>query len=441
MNRREFTKNALAYCIYNGISFKAHSSSLSNLISLYQPMTNNILVVIQLSGGNDGLNMLPPLDQMSKYNQLRPNIKLNESEMIALGTTGVAMHPSFSAIKSLYDENLIKVIQGLSYPNQSFSHFAATKIWNTGFTNNLIDTGWLGRYLRIGYPDYPNSSYEDPIALQIEDLSSTLFSSEVGTLSASYSNTTISSIITSSSNNSGIYNGATINPNNQTDYSEYLSFISNQILLSDQFANKIKTAGQKGTNIYSYPNTTLANKLKTIAKLINGGLNTKIYHVSIGGFDTHNDQLSQQNALLLELSEAIHVFQRDLIAMGENTAKRVISLTFSEFGRRAQENASGGTDHGTAVPILVFGTTLSNIKIIGTSPNLNNLTDNNLPTQFDYRQVYSTILTDWFGLTNVDTNQLLSSNYTTNNNLTFSPLPIFNVCEIPKECVPLKITK
>jgi uncharacterized protein (DUF1501 family) len=441
MNRRNFTKNILAFCVYNGVSLKTYSNTLSNLLSLYQPLTNNILVIIQLSGGNDGLNMLPPLDQMSKYNQLRPNIKLNENAIITLGTSGVGLHPAMSSIKSLYDENLVKIIQGLSYPNQSFSHFAATKIWNTGFINNSGDTGWLGRYLRTVYTDYPNSSYEDPIALQVEDLSSTLFSSDAGIMSASYSNNTINSIIASSTTTAnGTYNGATTNPNNNTDYSEYLGFISNQILLSDQFANQIKVAGKKGTNFYNYPNTTLANKLKTIAKLIHGGLNTRIYHVSIGGFDTHNDQLNRQNALLTELSEAIHAFQRDLIAMGSDISKRVIGLTFSEFGRRAQENASGGTDHGTAVPIFIFGTTLSDIKIIGTSPNLNNLTDNNLPTQFDYRQVYSTILTDWFGLTNMETNQLFQSN-ATSNNMAFTPLPIFNACEISKECIPLKIYK
>jgi uncharacterized protein (DUF1501 family) len=447
MKRRNFLKNisqiAATQVAIGGLSFQVKASEFAWLASKAAATNNRILVIVQLSGGNDGLNMAPPLNQMSQYLSLRPTIGLAENTILPLGTSGAGFHPAMTGLKGLYDDGQLLLVQGLSYPNQSFSHFAATKIWNVGINNAQEDTGWMGRFLVNQFPDFPDTTYTDPVALQVEDLPSTLFSSLNGIMSSSYNTTTLNSIITNPLVNGGTNIGTSTGSG---VYGDYLAFIQEQMLLSDQFAARIKQAGTLGSNANpNYPNTTLGNKLKVIAKLIRGGLNTKVYHVSLGGFDTHNDQLARQNTLLTELSGAITAFQKDLVAMGGGFADRVTGMTFSEFGRRAQENASRGTDHGTSVPMLVFGMQLNPTRMIGTAPDLSNLTANNLPTQFDFRQAYAAYLTDWFGLNRTDTNGILLQSQlasTTAMTAAFEPLPIFKTsdpCENTK-CIPV-VTK
>lgn len=439
MRRRKFIKNSIGVMAtqiaLGGVNFKVKASEFAWMASKAVASNNNILVIIQLSGGNDGLNMLPPLDQMSKYLSLRPTIGLAENTILPLGTTGAGLHPVMTGMKGLYDDGNLLVVQGLSYPNQTFSHFAATQIWSAGINNTQESTGWMGRFLAQEYPTYPDDTFQDPIALQVEDLSTALFSSLNGTMSSSYNYQSLNSIIANARLAS-------------TDvYTDYLAFIQQQIQLSDTFSVRIKQAGALGANANSnYPNTTLANKLKVVAKLINGGLQTKVYHVILGGFDTHNSQLSRQSSLLTELSGALTAFQKDLLAMGNGIADRVAGMTFSEFGRRALENTSGGTDHGTSVPMFVFGTKLGKSKMIGTSPNLNNLTSNNLPMQYDYRQAYSAFLQQWLGLSSSLSDQVLlqtSSARLANARQaeTFAPLPLFNTSANCQTCGTVNIQK
>lgn len=431
MKRRSFIKNmvgaTVAQVAFSGLTLKVRASEMAWLASMANATNNNILVIIQLAGGNDGLNMLPPLDQMSKYLSLRPTIGLAENTILPLGTTGVGLHPSLTGLKGLYDDNLMAVVQGLGYSGQSFSHFAASKIWQVGINNTQEGTGWMGRFLGNQYPDFPAATYTDPIAIQVSDLTSTLFVGETETLSSTYNSATINSLIANPLTPVG---GSTIGAGNSNlsscIFDDYLAFIDEQKQLSDQFAARIKQAGTLGQNANpNYPTTELASKLKMVAKLIRGGLQTKVYHVVLGGFDTHVGQLAKQDTLFKELSGAVTAFQKDLVAMNNGVADRVTTMTFSEFGRRAQENASGGTDHGTAVPMLVFGTKLNPLKIIGKSPDLNALVNNNLPTQFDYRQTYSAYLRDWMGLSATTANDILLTNQTSPAVASFEPLPIF----------------
>lgn len=444
MKRRTFIKNTVTGIIsqmaIGGSYFQVKASPFAWMASKTMGTNDRILIIIQLSGGNDGLNTVPPLNQMSKYLSLRPNIGLAENTILPLGSTGVGFHPAMTGLKNLFDEKHLVVVQGLSYPNQSFSHFAATKIWNVGTTNTQEDTGWMGRFLADEYPTFPDTSFTDPIAIQVEDIPSTLFNSDRGLLSSAYSNTTLGNIINTASLANANKQMA-LNALNADTYHSYLDFINEQVLLSDQFAARIKQAGTLGKNSNSnYPNTNLSNKLKTIAKLINGGLQTKIYHIALGGFDTHENQLTRQNTLLQELSGAISAFQNDLLAMGHGIADRVTGMTFSEFGRRAKENTSKGTDHGTVVPMLVFGTQLNPSGMIGTAPDLNNLQSDNLTMQFDYRRAYAAFLGSWLGLSQIQVNEILLQTTNLNNaNITsFEALPIFRAdCE-PK-CVPATV--
>ena len=453
MKRRNFIQKALgaamAQVTLGGLSFQVRATPSAWLTARAAAANDNILVIIQMSGGNDGLNMVPPLDQMSRYNTLRPTIKLAESAILPLGTTGAGLHPSMGALKTLYDEGRMAVVQGLGYPNQSFSHFTASKIWSIGTTDTQESTGWAGRYLNKEYPDFPAATYTDPIALQVQDISTTLFNSKDGLLSAAYNFDTLNNIITKPLGTGGSgSSGGNGSSTGACTYDNYLAYVQEQILLTDQFAGRIKTAGTLGQNaISNYPSTDLANKLKVIAKLIRGGLKTKIYHVTLGGFDTHVEQLGRHTALFTELSGAVSAFQRDLLAMGTGVSDKVTTMTFSEFGRRAQENASFGTDHGTAVPMLVFGTQLNPVNMVGKSPNLNNLTDNNLPNQFDYRQSYAAYLQDWLGVSKGESDFILLQGSGSAAS-SFAPLPIFRQSANPVDpcadtkCIPatVKIT-
>ncbi len=414
--------------MFDGLSFQVRASQFAWMVSQTAAANNRILIIVQLVGGNDGLNMVVPLNQMSRYLTLRPKIGLAENTVLPLGTSGAGLHPAMTGLKELYDEGNLLVVQGLGYPGQSFSHFAATKIWNGGINDAQENTGWMGRFLTNQYPDFPSAAYTDPVAIQVEDLSSSLFSSGSGLTSSTYNVTTLNDIITKPLGTSG-GNGGPITPSGSALYDDYIAFIGQQIILSDQFAARIKQAGTLGTNANpDYPASTLAAKLKVVARLIRGGLQTKVYHVTLGGFDTHDNQSVRQNDLLSTLSGAITAFQRDLLAMGSGIADRVAGMTFSEFGRRAQENTSLGTDHGTAVPMLAFGTKLNPTRMVGNSPDLNSLIAGNLPTQFDYRQAYVAYLTNWLGVDSATANQiLLQGQPTPQSGITpaFSALPIF----------------
>ena len=442
MKRRKFIKKSLgalaAQITVGGLTFQVKASEFAWLASKVAASNNRIFIIIQLSGGNDGLNMIPPLDQMNQYQTLRPTVGLAENTILPLGTTGAGFHPAMTDLKGLYDDGNLLVVQGLSYPNQSFSHFAATQIWSAGINHAQEATGWMGRFLASEYPGFPNDTFQDPIALQVEDLSSALFTSSGGIMSSSYSTSTLNSIIANSS--AKVSAVADV-------YGDYLSFVEQQIQLSDIFSSRIAQAGKLGANANNnYPKTPLANKLKAIAKLINGGLQTKIYHVILGGFDTHNNQLSRQNALLSELSGAITAFQKDLLAMGNGIADRVAGMTFSEFGRRALENTSGGTDHGTSVPMIVFGTKINPIKMIGKSPDLSNLISNNLPMQYDYRRAYAAFLQQWLGLNQTLSDQILlqkTSVRLANARTTesFLPLNLFMTTNSCNTCIDIQILK
>ena len=414
------------------------------------------IVLVQLAGANDGLNTLVPLNQYDKYATLRPNIKLSDTGangIINLDTTlsltdQVGLHPSLVGFKSLYDSGLMRVIQGVGYPSQDKSHFKSTDLWLTGGdgtpVNNTSQSGWVGRFLENYYADFLDANF--PLGIQLGSSENSLgFHGEVEHGMSLNINGQDPSGFYSVINGLGGAAPTTI-PN--SEYGNLLKFILENDTSSNTYAQTISAAFNNGSNSLTYPNTSLANQLKTVARFISGGLQTKVYLVKIGGFDTHDLQVAANTTshlgkhadLLTQISESIKAFITDL--NNQNMGDDVIAVTFSEFGRKAAENGNLGTDHGEIAPMFVFGSSIAP-GISGTNINLNEaVVGNNYQVQtvqHDYRRVFSTILQDWFGANN-STLDLSFYNYTTNSG--YSNTKITNLIKsqnlVPPSCYAYK---
>jgi uncharacterized protein (DUF1501 family) len=392
------------------------------------------IILIQLSGANDGLNTVVPLNQYDTYATLRPNIKLNNvgasNGLINLDATlplanQVGLHPSLMGFKSLYDNGFMRVIQGVGYPSQDKSHFKSTDLWFTGGdgtqANNSLNSGWIGRFLESYYSNFLNANF--PLGIQLGSSDNSLgFHGEVEHGM---------SININGQDPSGFYsivNGLGGAPPTNIPNSEYgnlIQFILDSDSETNIYAQAISTAFNSGTNsaAVTYPSTSLANQLKSVVRFISGGLQTKVYLVKIGGFDTHDAQVASNTTthlgdhadLLTQVSEAINCFITDL--NNQNLGDDVIAVPFSEFGRKAGENGNLGTDHGEIAPMFVFGKSI-NPGVSGTNINLlEAISANNYQVQtvqHDYRRVFSTILQDWFGTSN-QTLDLTFYDHTTNS--------------------------
>jgi len=413
---------SLAFLI-NGLPVSTYATSpLLKMLAKQTAVNGRVLVLIQLNGGNDGLNTIIPLDQYSGLSAARSNILIPASNVLRLnGTLATGLNPAMTGIRDMYDNGLVNIVQGVSYPNPNFSHFRATDIWNTASdANQYLNTGWLGRYLEdtyTGFPTgYPNSTMPDPLAIQI--------------------GTGVSPVLTGPNVNMGMaiadinsfYNivNGTVNPAPNTPAGHELIFIRYIAQQTQQYTSVIQRAAGNANNLstnYTASGNTLSDQLKIVARLVAGGLQTPIYVVSLGSFDTHASQVDAADhtvgahaTLLKKLSDAVYAFYDDCKLLGID--QRVAAMTFSEFGRRITSNASGGTDHGTSEPVMVFGPAV-NPGFIGANPVIPSTVraGDNLATQFDYRDVYSAVLADWFQVTpQVLSNVLLQQ---------FTILPIF----------------
>ena len=369
-------------------------------------VSNRKLVLINLAGGNDGLNTIIPINEYDTYANLRPTLKIADSganPYITLDNTLadnqlIGLHPALTGFKSLYDQGKMRILQSVGYPSQNKSHFASTDLYSTGNDGNSWDngndSGWIGRFMEMYYANELSDTY--PLGVQIGSNKTSLgFHGEEEHGLA---------INISGQDPSGFYselNGLGGTPPSNipnSDYGQEIQYIVETDQLSNQYSQAISNAFNNGSNDGSYPDTDLSNQLKTVARLISGGLGTKIYVVRIGGFDTHNNQNQAANSiegnhndLLTEVSDAIEVFFNDLDS--QELADDVVALTFSEFGRKAQENGSFGTDHGEIAPMFVFGKPI-NGGVSGTNADLSEATsDNNYQlqtVQFDYRQTFGT---------------------------------------------------
>lgn len=369
------------------------------------------IVLIQLNGGNDGLNTIIPIEQYSMYEILRPDIKIAPSDYIELDGTlsspdQVGLNPGMTAIKNMYDNGLVNVIQGVSYPNQNRSHFKSRDLYWTGGdgTTDVTDTGWMGRYLDAAYPGTagnPTTVLPDPLGIQLGDSKPSLgFASE---------NFNELSVNLYGQDPSGYYSlvnsvgGEPLAGVPSSEYGDELNYIMGIENSVEVYAQRITNVFNAGSNSVSYPSTNLSNQLKTIARLMSGGCKTKIYLASIGGFDTHANQVVSGNTatgkhtnLWTTISEAVEAFTADLNGLG--LANRALTVTFSEFGRKAVQNGNFGTDHGTLSCMFLFGNDV-NPGVTGTNVDLSNLQQGTQlqNMQYDYRQVFGTLLQDWLG--------------------------------------------
>ena len=351
--------------------------------------TNRVLVIIRLDGGNDGLNTLIPL-QEDRYHNARPTLGISASDATinSLDDTH-GLHPALTGFKELHEEGKLLSIQGVGYPNPDRSHFRSTDIWMTGSNaDEFLSTGWLGRYLDAVNPNFPNTLPAHPLAIDIGPvLSLSLVGKSGGMGIALRDPREFSSLVNL---------GNQIIDNNQipTPSGYELDFIRQINRESIQYSDELKLAGDSGQNKVEYPDTTLAGQLALIARLIDGGMQSRVYLVSQRGYDTHANQLDRHGSLMTDLNDATLAFQRDLESQGH--AERVLGMTISEFGRRVEENGSAGTDHGTSAPLFLFG---SEIKpgLLGPDPDFRNLDGRgDFFHSYDFRQVYASVLSQWF---------------------------------------------
>ncbi|MFK8061038.1 MAG: DUF1501 domain-containing protein [Polaribacter sp.] len=386
----------------------------------YQFLENNdnILVLVQLQGGNDGLNTVFDLNQYDNLQSVRSNIIIPETDLLTVNST-TRFHPAMSGLKNIWDNEKLAIVQNVGYPNQNRSHFRSTDIWNSGSdANDFISSGWVGRFFEENNPtfpeNYPDENNPDPFAITIGRIVSETCQGSLANFSMALEDPENPG--TALASNTGNI------PNNC--YGSALSFVNDTIKQTNAYASVIEKAAGLGNNISTkYDESNLSEKLKNVAKLISGGLKTKVYVVQIGGFDTHDNQVvegesntGRQAVLLQELSDAIAAFQEDLELL--NIDKKVIGMTYSEFGRRIRSNAGLGTDHGSAAPLFMFGTCTNN-SILGDAPEIDTAVDNQegVQMQFDFRNIYSTILTDWLGATKQESTNVLFDN--------FDALPLF----------------
>ncbi|WP_412067414.1 DUF1501 domain-containing protein [Rubrivirga sp. IMCC43871] len=364
--------------------------------------TDRVLVLVQLSGGNDGLNTIVPI-RNDLYYQARPSIAIASQDTVAL-SADVGMHSGLAPLEGLWGDGHLGIVHGVGYDDSSLSHFAATDIWSTARTEpDRYDGGWVGGGLRTAFPTYEDQLPEHPPAVQLGSYNPLLFQSGESDLSMRIASTNLLEQIVAGQ---GLYDPSDIAPTPSGSELGFIRAISNA---SNVYIGAVQQAGTDGTNAVEYPSSTLANNLAAVARLIKGGLDSRIYLVSLGGFDTHANQLDRQQTLLGQLGGALAAFQADLGASGDD--ERVLTMTFSEFGRRVAENGSNGTDHGTAAPLFALGKGVQG-GFFGAAPDLSDLDNTgNVRHSTDFRSVYAAALGSWLGLEPTDLVGILGGDY------------------------------
>lgn len=381
-------------------------------VALSNSENDNILVIVRLKGGNDGLNTIVPIYDYDTYANLRPTIKHQQNELINLdGNFGIPDY--MGSLESMWGEGQMKVVHGVGYPQQNLSHFRSSEIWASAEANVFEPTGWWGRYFEDLYPDYLTNPPEVPPAVQIGSIGNLVFEGNNSNYAFSVANPEQLATVAENGTLHDVLNTP------ECVYGEKLQFMRSTANTTFIYSQVIHDAYTASTNDAPYENKELANQLAIVARMIKGGLGTKVYMVTLNGFDTHANQVDEHRAVLEDLSKSIKHFYEDLASTGMDD--KVLSMTISEFGRRPYENGSNGTDHGAASPVLLFGSGLNGSGFAGEHPDLNEWDnhDNLIPTS-DFRDIYSTVLTDWFCLDPSVVNTILLNETYPNLDLGFS---------------------
>tara|TARA_B100001093_G_scaffold247506_1_gene236945 strand:+ start:13203 stop:14393 length:1191 start_codon:yes stop_codon:yes gene_type:complete len=377
MKRRDFlTKTSLASSLMLVPNFMKAFEGLDPAMLGYKK-----LVLIQLSGGNDGLNTIVPY-RNDLYYKYRPGISISKDKVLDLNGE-LGMNENLAPLKSLFDKGYLSIINNVGYPNPNRSHFRSTDIWHTASSSSeYLDSGWMGRYIDQ-YGKKPHSGIE------VDDSLSLIMKGQ-----------TMNGIATKDAKK--MFNNAktpffnkVLENQTAAHLSEHnLGYLYKTMVSAQSSAKYIYETSKTSKSTKSYPKNPFAKQLKTTAEFINSGLETKVYYVSMGGFDTHASQSNRQSRLLKTYAEAIDVFVNDLEA--SNSFKDTLIVTFSEFGRRVQQNAAAGTDHGAASNLFIIGKQLKKPGFYNASPDLSNLDSNgDLKYSIDFRSVYATLLEHW----------------------------------------------
>jgi len=392
--RREFLRQGLVLVSvgFAAPAFLAKTSYAAQLPGASpSAASRRVLVVVQLSGGNDGLNtVIPYADPL--YRQLRPQLAVAEDEVLPLdGALG--LNPALAPLKARFDAGQLAIVLGVGYPNPDRSHFRSMDIWQTADPAAYARSGWLGRYLS----GCQCAGQDKAAGIAVGQALPRAFWTE--------------NVFVPAITNLGNYRFQTDPrwPNDRAAKIQtlqaldarhealrpYAEFLGRQSLNALASADELGRVASAWSTPIGYPDTPFAQGLKLVAQLIAGDLGTRVFYVNLGGFDTHANQKNTQQRLLEQLAAGLDAFQQDLEAMGK--ADQVLTMTFSEFGRRAKENGSQGTDHGTAEPMFLLGAGLRK-GLYGSQPPLDNLdAQGDLQYQVDFRAVYATVLARWLG--------------------------------------------
>ncbi|MBL0683973.1 DUF1501 domain-containing protein [Aquimarina mytili] len=358
-------------------------------IALSQAENDNILIICRLQGGNDGFNTIIPVYDYDVYANARPLIRIPPSEFITLDDN-FSMPKPMNKLESVWGDGQMRVVHGVGYEDSSLSHFKGSDIYANTNLEEDDRTGFMGRYFQELYPDYFFNPPASPPSIQIGSIGNLIFKGPQNDFSFAVSDPRrLLQII----ENETFYNLDGLENCTYDDKVRYLREATNTTF---NYADVISAAyDRSGPNDFAgYLDDSLGRQFSIISRLIKGNLGTKVYLVTLGGFDTHNNQPQRHQQLLNSFSEAVSTFYKDLTAAGWDD--KVLTMTISEFGRRFRENGSLGTDHGTAAPTMFFGSALNGNGFVGEHPDLNDLTrGGNVTNTMDFRQVYATVMKDW----------------------------------------------
>jgi len=401
MRRREFLKFTAV-----GSSLVAFDGILPNFLGRTAAQApaaeragarDTILVVVQLTGGNDGLNTVIPFND-ADYARLRPTLRQTNYHRI---NDRVALHSSMNGLHSLLQDNAVCVVQGVGYPNPSQSHFRSMDIWQAASTERDLTEGWVGKALRhipaAASFHLANQNEAAPLALT----GAPARVPSIGTLE-DFQLRIEASNAADRRQQRQLLDRVSQPADSQPSL---LDFVQRTAVQTYASSRRLQEIGRNYQPRATYPQSALGNHLRLAAQLIDAGLGARLFYVTLDGFDTHAGQAGPHANLLRDVSDSITAFYRDLAARGHQD--RLLIMTFSEFGRRARENGSRGTDHGSGAPMILVGGRVRS-GVVGEHPSLSSLEDGNLRHHTDFRQVYATILDRWLG---VPSRQVLGQEY------------------------------
>ena len=383
-NRRQFIQRTLGASAAISVA-----SALPNVLlaaSKSRPANQNILVVVQMSGGNDGLNTVIPYGDDAYYkNRFTLAIGKNDVRKI---DDHVGLHPSLSGYQQLLEDGKLSIVQGVGYQNPNRSHFESMDLWHTAHQKPQSDLGWLGRTIEQGQWD-----------LQVPALH---LGEEFQPLALRKNGQPVPSVRSIDNFRLNSFNDKKLKKalkqliaTPRTSNNELLSYVHENANVAIETSTKLEAIADKNRTRGKFPGSRLGKSLEAISQLIGSDLKTRIYYCTINGFDTHSNQAQAHAGLLTDLNDSILAFMNEMKTQGNDD--RVTLLSFSEFGRRVRENASRGTDHGTAAPVFLFGNQVQ-AGLLGDHPSLTDLTEGDLKYKIDYRQIYAAILENWLGV-------------------------------------------